>query len=499
VRTLGSLASRRALLALALAGGTLVATSGSASGAVREVPQDFPTIQDAVDAANPGDTIAISKKKNFEHVTVPTANLLIRGTRPGVFVDGYVNDGGGNDNQFDISANGVRIVNLGIKNGYGIDCNSSDGCVGKKLRYSGFVDSYCFYSAGERAKVIGSTLRNCSNEAIYLQDDDAVARNNVVRQADSGCIDLSGDDAVAKGNRLFSCEDAEAIYISGDRGLAQDNVVRRSDDNFVEISGDGGRILGNRGVLSNYECYYLSGDRGKIRNNTGSSCFAGAVYASGENPLVSGNRFDRIDDYAIELYCSTSCGDAEVSDNVIEGTTEDDYGLYLSVNDGTGSALIARNRIKDATQEGIYFSTLNDARLVGNVVNGAGLEGEEGIEISGDDNTLIANRVLNAKEDAFYVTGDGNVLQENVARGNGGDGFQVVAGYTDNVLIRNVAIGNGADGIENDGTDTVLRKNRASGNHRDCANDGTIAVKQGNRCADGSNFNLPGTASRIRR
>jgi hypothetical protein len=45
----------------------------------------------------------------------------------------------------------------------------------------------------------------------------------------------------------------------------------------------------------------------------------------------------------------------------------------------------------------------------------------------------------------------------------------------------------------------VLRKNRASGNHRDCANDGTIATKQGNKCADGSNFNLPGTASRIGR
>ena len=40
------------------------------------MPQEYPTIQEAVDAANPGDEIAISKKNNFENVTVPTANLL---------------------------------------------------------------------------------------------------------------------------------------------------------------------------------------------------------------------------------------------------------------------------------------------------------------------------------------------------------------------------------------------------------------------------------------
>ena len=487
---------RKLLIALGLAIGLWSAVPASA--AIREVPQDFPTIQEAVDAANPGDTIAVRKRRNFEHVTVPTPNLVIRGTRPGVFVDGYVN-ATGTDEQFDITANGVRIVNLGIKNGYGIYCGSSDGCVGKKLRYSGFVDSYCFYSSGERAKVLNSTLRNCSNEAIYLQDDDAVARGNTIRQADSGCIDLDGDDAVAKNNRLFGCEDDDAIHIDGDRGLAQDNVARRIDDNFVEISGDGGRIIGNRGVLSGSECYYASGDRIKVRNNSGSSCFSGGIYSSGEDIQLSGNRLSRIEDYGVEFYCSISCNDAEISDNVINGTTEDDYGLYLSVTDGTGSVLIARNRITDATEEGIYFSTLNDARLVRNVINGVGLEGEEGIDIDGDDNTLIGNRILNAKEDAFYVDGIGNVLEENVARGNGGDGFQVNSTSVDTVLVRNLSIGNGADGIENDGTDTILRRNEARSNHRDCANDGTIAVKQGNRCADGSNFNLPGTASRIGR
>ena len=486
---------RKALIGIALAGALFVAAP--ASGAIREVPQDFPTIQEAVDAANPGDTIAIRKKRNFENVLVPTGNLVIRGTRPGVFVDGYI-DGSGNGDQFDITANGVRIVNLGIKNGEGVDCNSYDACVAKKLRYSGFVESYCFYSSGERAKVIGSTLVNCDAEAVYIQSADAVVRNNVIRRADSGCVDIDGADAVVKSNRIFGCEDDDAINITGDRALAQDNFVQGADGNIVEIDGNGGRILGNRGDTLYGECYYLSGDRGRVRNNIGISCDDDGVYVYGQDPQVTGNRLSLINDYGVDFNCTGDCGDAELSDNVVNETAEDDIGLDVDVLAGTGSALIARNRVVGASQDGIYISELVNGRVVGNVVNGAGLESESGIYVDSDESTYVGNRILNAKEDAFYVNGSDNVFEENVARSNGGDGFQVVAGMLDNVLLRNVAIGNGADGIENDGTDTVLRKNRASGNHRDCANDGTIAVKQGNQCADGSNFNLGGTASRVR-
>ena len=68
------------LFAGVIAVGALFAIVTPASG-VREVPQEYPTIQEAVDAANPGDEIAISKKNNFENVTVPTANLLF-GVKP---------------------------------------------------------------------------------------------------------------------------------------------------------------------------------------------------------------------------------------------------------------------------------------------------------------------------------------------------------------------------------------------------------------------------------
>ena len=423
MRTLGSVTSRKRLLALALVGGTLVATTGSASGAIREVPQDFPTIQDAVDAANPGDTIAISKRKNFEHVTVATNNLLIRGTRPGVVVDGYVN-GTGNDSQFDITANNVRIVNLGLRNGYGIDC-TGERCAGKKLRYSGFVDSHCFDASGDRARITRSNIRNCDSEAIYISGDDVVVRNNVVRRSDSGCIDVTGDDSVVVGNRVIQCEDDDAIYLSGNRALAEDNFARSIDGNIVEISGDGGRIVGNRGEVMYSECFYLSGDRGKIRNNVASSCSDDGVYISGEDPQVAKNRLRNLEGDGIDFNCSTSCGDAELSDNVIGPMTEDDYGLYISVTAGTGSALIARNRITEASSEGIYTQHApgRPHRQQRGQWRGPRVGG--GHRHIGDDNTLIGNRVLNAVEDAFYISGDGNRLEENVARSNGGDGFQI--------------------------------------------------------------------------
>jgi len=44
-----------------------------------------------------------------------------------------------------------------------------------------------------------------------------------------------------------------------------------------------------------------------------------------------------------------------------------------------------------------------------------------------------------------------------------------------------------------------VRRNVSRKNRTDCANDGVIAVKEKNKCADGSNFNVPPEVSRLGR
>src|SRR3546814_13503482 len=54
-------------------------TTGSSTGATVRVPEDHDTIQEAVDAANPGDLVLIAPGTYEEAVDVTVENLTIRG------------------------------------------------------------------------------------------------------------------------------------------------------------------------------------------------------------------------------------------------------------------------------------------------------------------------------------------------------------------------------------------------------------------------------------
>jgi len=84
-----------------------------ASGVTRLVPDEYPTIQSAVDAADPGDLILIGPGVYREEVAVATARLTIRGVdRNETIVDGEF----ARENNFIIVADGVAVENLTVQN-----------------------------------------------------------------------------------------------------------------------------------------------------------------------------------------------------------------------------------------------------------------------------------------------------------------------------------------------------------------------------------------------
>ncbi|GIX40677.1 MAG: hypothetical protein KatS3mg129_0410 [Leptospiraceae bacterium] len=84
------------------------------SGKILKVPQDYPTIQTAVDAANPGDLILIDEGIYKEEVVVTTPSLIIRGiNRNKVIIDGEFVRGNG---IMIVGADGVAVENLTVRN-----------------------------------------------------------------------------------------------------------------------------------------------------------------------------------------------------------------------------------------------------------------------------------------------------------------------------------------------------------------------------------------------
>ncbi len=85
----------------------------TASGVTRHVPKDYPTIQNAVDAANPGDLILIDRGVYNETVFVTTPSVTLRGVdRNETILDGRFEVGTG----IMVGANGVVIENLTARN-----------------------------------------------------------------------------------------------------------------------------------------------------------------------------------------------------------------------------------------------------------------------------------------------------------------------------------------------------------------------------------------------
>ena len=84
------------------------------TGVTRNVPAEYPTIQSAVDAADPGDLILIDRGTYKEEVTVITPGLTLRGVdRNDVIIDGEFQRGSGIKVLF---ADGVAVENLTVMN-----------------------------------------------------------------------------------------------------------------------------------------------------------------------------------------------------------------------------------------------------------------------------------------------------------------------------------------------------------------------------------------------
>lgn len=83
------------------------------TGVTRRVPQDYPTIQNGVDAADPGDLVLIDKGEYNEAVFVTTPSVTLRGVdRNAVVLDGKFELGTG----IMVGGNGVSIENMTARN-----------------------------------------------------------------------------------------------------------------------------------------------------------------------------------------------------------------------------------------------------------------------------------------------------------------------------------------------------------------------------------------------
>lgn len=415
----------------------------------------FVTIQSAVDAASPGDTISIKPhpdpKGYRENVVINTPDLTLKGSGsagastfaqrcPKVVLDGCETP----DNPDSCGASvllvnepDTRILSLTIRHG-GIDLDSAD-------RTS--IEKICVIDG--------------DNDAVATVEDvdssDVVVKNSVFQGGRSESIAISGNNAQLLNNRLFPT------------------------DNGIRVNGDDAIVKGNRMTACNDNCIVINGTNGTVERNILDGGDDGINYY-GDQPNIINNRIEYMYDDAIRVDC-TGCTEGTISKNRIVGASDDDEGIAVT---SANNILIERNTISNIDQNAIELFG-NNSTIRNNKISRAGTEStfESCIEINGISNTTEKNKIRYCTFAGIRHNGDNGTHTGNTIIGSGRAGIEIEGGV-DTLISNNTITSSQGEGIANTGgTNTDIENNKIKKSRIDICNDESIDSFTGNTFTTG--------------
>lgn len=429
---------------------TLLAGPLAAGGIT--VPTDFPTIQQAVDAAAPDDTITVLEGVYLEGVTISTPNLTLLGE--GAVIDtAYLEDG------FRVLADGTtirgfRIVNTqhGIRVGGHLD--EPEGGV---LAPPPVIDVW----------LDGNTILSSDRFGILAEDTVISITGNVVRGSSPDCISVDTfDEDPANG--------FEPVF-TGASAIVTGNTTSRANVDGIDV----------KTLLATVE------------HNVSTNCGLNgiAVTLLGSNPGLTRIHHNKaVGNHSRGFRIEAGRGEIEMIANVANENEQE--GIEADGDLGLGRITLRRNRAEGNYNEGIR---LVEASFVaqGNRSEGNGREGLFVYAGSGSTSLISQNVMRDNGGEGVEVQGDGDaslVIEGNRITGNLWDGINVREDPVGVELRANMVMDNGHQGISNSGVSTVIVDNVCSGNNSGVGPDiagageggGTVSVFAGNTGTGGA-------------
>ncbi len=218
-----------ALLALAALG------SSAARPAILHVPADYPTIQDAIDAAASGDRILVSAGTYEETIVLDQSGITLEGEGRDSVVQGV-----GTDPVISVAASGGSIRGFTIQGGAsGIRLAPAvealvidDNLI--TLNRSSTFGSGVYLESGASAVISNNEISNsgdCVSAAPGAEETEVIVTGNVLRRCRGsygGGIDLRGAIAEIDGNLIVDCWDG-AINLRDSSATVIDNRLINND------------------------------------------------------------------------------------------------------------------------------------------------------------------------------------------------------------------------------------------------------------------------------
>jgi parallel beta-helix repeat protein len=456
----------------------------------------FTSIQDAINAANPGDTVYVYSGTYFEKVVV---NKMINLT--GEDRNSTIINGGGTGTVVYVTTDWVNITSFTITNGiYGLylDSLSNNNIINNNVSNNG-DGIYLYYSNGN--KLSGNNVYSNNDRAIYLflSSNNTITNNNISSNNKDGiCLSSSSNNTITGNNVSSNSWYGIIISWSSNNTLISNNFI--NDGLFIvgwylwhynshniskSVNIDG--IPVGQIILANCTDF-------NIKNLQIDNTDVGIEVAYSTNTLITDNTATNNFEYIYLIRSSNN----NITNNNIKNDNIPNNHFGIRFLRSTNNNVINNNISHNYWGIRLYLSSNN------NIINNNFLNNEHGILLqSSSNNSIIRNNASNNNdgillESYLEISSNNNTVTNNNVSFNSGDGIYILNSNWNDITGNNVS--NNFNGIHLDEslntniTDNMVLSSNYYGIYLDSSSNNIIyhnnIIKNANQAYDNMDDNL---------